>query len=496
LNIIAYPAVEFCMRLNFFSRFVPVIFAFAGLLNFSPANAQTVFVDVEYGGDIICAIKSDNTAVCNAVSNIAGRTPADLQPVLDIASGNAVACAVLVGGDLRCWGQDAFGLLSPPDDGAPYKSIGTDNSHSCAINKELSVSIRQACAVDFNGTVSCWGLNEEGSTDVPPDLPPAQKVAAGAASSCALLLDGSIQCWGRDLPAPGAGPYIDIAIGAFGSFTSGRGGVCGTDTNGKLDCVFRSYSSAGSSPLQVDVPTSTGNSSLTMRGASSGCYITSVGEIECFGREITNLPQLEDNMPVPETTGLRADTYSDSTVELFWDAPRDAFNVAGFEIQRNGEVVALTQNGSSFIFDDIVPGETTRFAVRRVSTEGMTGPFSDSVEVVTGGVTGTGTDGYQPPVREFEPADLQALVYSSTDLELIWDRAQTSDIDGYEIRRNGEFIGFTNGTSFYDEVPTTDRVYNYDVIPVNRDDASIFYGFSSVSVGLGGVTPGECSIEE
>lgn len=503
------------MPFNVFGRFASLIITFAGLLNFSAASAQSVFVDVEYGGDIICAIKSDNTAVCNSVSNIAGRSPADLQPVLDIAAGNAVACAVLVGGDLRCWGHDDFNLLSPPTSGAPYKSIGTDNSHSCAINRgdaiecwglssngrldapagsfqQLSVSIRQACAVDFNGTVSCWGLNEQGSTDVPSDLPAAQKVAAGAATSCALLLDGSIQCWGRDLPAPGAGPFTDLAVQANGSSTNGSAGVCGVDTTGKLDCVFRSYSSTGSSPLEVTVPTTTGNSSLSMRGANNGCYVTSVGEIDCFGRQVSVLPQLEDNMQVPETTGLRAEIYSDNTVELFWDAPRDAFNVAGFEIQRNGEVIALTQNGSSYIVDDMVPGETTTFAVRRVSIEGASGPFSESVEVTTGGGSGPGTDGYQPPERAFEPAGLRALVYSSNALELIWDRANTSAIDGYEIRRNGEFLGFTSGTSFYDEVTPTDIVYTYDVIPVNRDDPSVFYGFSSVSVGLGGIEPGEC----
>jgi len=510
------------MRPNVFCRVVPLLIAIIGLVNSSPASAQSKFIDAEYGGDIFCAITSDNSGVCNAVTNVAGRTPADLQPVLDIASGNAVACAVLVGGNIRCWGQDAFGLLSPPTSGAPYKSIGTDNSHSCAINKDdgiecwglssngrldappgsfqqLSVSIRQACAVDFNGTVSCWGLNEEGTIEVPTDLPQAQKVASGAASSCALLLDGSIRCWGRELPAPGAGPFVDLEMSAFGTSTNGSGGVCGIDATGKLDCVFRSYSSSGSSPLQPvenPVPTTTGNSSLSMRGATNGCYVTSIGEIDCFGRTLRNVPTLDDNMPVPVTTGLRADTYSDTTAELFWDAPRDAFNVAGFEIQRNNEVIAFTQNGSSYLLDDLIPGETATFAVRRVSIDGATGPFSDSIEVVTGGGSGPGTDDYQPPERAFEPTGLEALVYSSTALELVWDRVQTSAIDGYEIRRNGEFIGFTSGTSFYDEELTTDRVYNYDVIPVNRDDASIFYGFSSISVGLGGSKPGECSVIE
>ena len=255
----------------------PIIIATLGLFSLSPAYAQSSFVNVELGGDIICAIRDDKSAVCNAATNIAGRTPADLPPVKDIESGNSVACAVLVGGDLRCWGQDVYGLLSPPTSDALYKAVGTDNTHSCAINKDdaiecwglssngrldapagsfqqLSVSIRQACAVDMNGTVSSWGLNEEGTNDVPADLPAAQKVVSGSVSSCALLLDGSIQCWGRILPAPSAGPFVNLAASAFGSSTNGTGGVCGIDTNGKLDCVFRTYRFGGSSPIIFHPP--------------------------------------------------------------------------------------------------------------------------------------------------------------------------------------------------------------------------------------------------
>ncbi len=87
---------------------------------------------------------------------------------------------------------------------------------------------------------------------------------------------------------------------------------------------------------------------------------------------------------------------------------------------------------------------------------------------------------------------MEALVYGSTALELVWDRATTFAIDGYEIRRNGTYIGFTNGTSLYDETPSSDSVYRYDVIPVNRDNANAFFGFSSVNVSLGSADEGLC----
>ena len=503
------------------------IIASLGLFSFTPANAQSAFIDVEFGGNIICAIRDDNEAICNAKSNVAGRTPIDLPPVTDIASGNSVACAVLISGDLRCWGQDdGYGLLTPPTSGAPYKAVETDNTHSCAINRDngiecwglssndrldapagafqqISLSARHACALDVNGTVSCWGLNESGTSDVPADLPAAQKVTSGSTTSCALLLDGSIQCWGRPLPTPNSGPYLDLATSSSGTIVNGRGGVCGIDTAGKLDCVFRNYQGSGAtfplvfSSTSAQVPTTLGNSNISMRGATNGCFITSAGDIDCFGdRSVDNVPKLVGNDAVPATTGLRAEIYSDTTIELFWDAPRDAFNVAGFEIQRNGEVVAITQNGSSYIVDDIVPGALTNFAVRRVSINGNTGPFSDNINIITGGSTtgpNNGSGDYEPPIRPFEPAALDALIYSSNTLELVWERASSSAIDGYEIRRDGVFIGFTSGTSYFEQALTPDRTYRYDVIPVNREDSSEFYGFSSITVNLGNAEPGVCN---
>ena len=66
-----------------------------------------------------------------------------------------------------------------------------------------------------------------------------------------------------------------------------------------------------------------------------------------------------------------------------------------------------------------------------------------------------------------EPTGLQALLYGSNTVELIWDRSISAPY-GYEIRRDGEFIGFTQGVSFLDTSASSETNTRYDVIAVTE----------------------------
>ena len=148
------------------------------------------------------------------------------------------------------------------------QSIATGNNHSCAITD--------------GGGVKCWGLNDKGqlgigntdnkgrgNTDMSADLPfvnlgagrTATMLAAGMQHTCALLDDGSVKCWGRnnegqlglenttDLHAPsataidlgsdGQNTYTATAISAAEHFTcallnNGRAKCWGTNGQGQL----------------------------------------------------------------------------------------------------------------------------------------------------------------------------------------------------------------------------------------------------------------------
>jgi len=482
-----------------------------------PAYAK--FSDVDLRGNTMCAITIDGVARCSDRPQVT--TPDDLPNVVDIAAAQSAACVVTDAGDLRCWGDDGYGIATDaPSAGAPYRSVSTNLAHACAINRDsaiecwglpnndrlnapsgayqqISVAQRQACALDFDGVVSCWGLAELGTLDVPADLPPAQKVQAGTAGSCALLFDGSIQCWGFDLFIPSGGPFVDFSATNFASLdgASVSGGICGVDSGGYLHCAFtRLFQNNLTSPTYGEPPNEGGHLDVAV-GSNGGCYITSDNDIGCFGTVFADIPTAPGGGGnVPTTTGLTASIYSDSTVELFWDAPIAASLVAGHEIQRNGVIVAFTQNLSSYIVDDLVAGESTEFAVRQVSFTGDVGEFSESVTVLTGTNSGPNppSGGYTPPARPYEPTGLEAFVYSDTRVEVVWDRAPGTLVGGYEIRRNGDYIQFTNGTSFIDDVPAGTVFVRYEVIPVNRTDPTQLLGVGSILVGFGGAEPALC----
>lgn len=472
----------------------------------SNAIAQQAFVQVEHSGNVICGVADNNSVVCNSAFNVSARTPDNLPPVKQIAAGGGTVCAVLVSGDLQCFGSLPFGLDAWPTQGAPYQSVSMSANHACAINSsnsiecwglnsnnrleapvgefsQLSLARQQACAVDLNGGVSCWGSNDQGTTDVPADLPAATKVVAGFASSCALLTDGSIQCWGRNINAL-PGPYVDFDLNAGGSLQTGRSGICATDAQGRVNCTRYIYGSdpSGAPSDSLTLPV-VGITDVSMAGSQLGCYINA-GEIDCFGTPTsTEPPSLSDMVSVPATTGLTALAYSRTTLELFWDAPRDAFNVGGHEISRNGEVIAFTQNLSSFLITDFAD-ETQDYAVRRISVNGDPGPFSDAIAIAP--FNGTPDSivtpiNYERPERQFEESFLDAFVFCADFAELFWfSDTPTPDIDGYEIHRDGEFIAFTDQDFYDDEGITTGVRHNYDVIAIDLDNPTRFHGVASM----------------
>ena len=51
------------------------------------------------------------------------------------------------------------------------------------------------CGLRTNGTITCWGFNNDGQAIAPGGQYSA--VTAGGNHSCGLRTDGTIICWGR-----------------------------------------------------------------------------------------------------------------------------------------------------------------------------------------------------------------------------------------------------------------------------------------------------------
>ena len=72
------------------------------------------------------------------------------------------------------------------------------------------------------------------------------------------------------------------------------------------------------------------------------------------------------------------------------------------------------------------------------------------------------------------PSSLRASVYSSSALELFWQRSTspTNNSIRYRIRRNGVIVGENTGSSFYDSGLQRARIYSYEVTAIDSTGES------------------------
>ena len=125
--------------------------------------------------------------------------------------------AILDDGSVSCWGDNDYGQIgdgTTTDRNTPTQtsSLGTDRTAVA-----ISAGFRHTCAILDDGSVSCWGWNNNGvdgggqlgdGTTTDHSTPTqtstlgtdrtAIAIAAGGDHTCAILDDGSVSCWGNN----------------------------------------------------------------------------------------------------------------------------------------------------------------------------------------------------------------------------------------------------------------------------------------------------------
>jgi alpha-tubulin suppressor-like RCC1 family protein len=267
-----------------------------------------------------CAVLTSGSVVCwgsNASGQLGdGTTTNRAQPVAVPGLGNVVAvatglshtCAMIAGG-IRCWGDNSQGELgSGSDSTAP---VTQPTLAQILIDPvAIAAGAQQTCAVRLGGQVLCWGQNSSGQlgegtmSSIPEPFPVTglgngALVSAGATFSCALTHDGAVFCWGDDhygqlgtghdvirpLPTTVAVSASAVAAGGAHTCAIGRapGGadafVCwGSDQAGQLGDngdEDRSVPAPIKPPL---VP------AAVAAGAQHSCAIDSSAALWCWGR--------------------------------------------------------------------------------------------------------------------------------------------------------------------------------------------------------------------
>jgi alpha-tubulin suppressor-like RCC1 family protein len=222
-------------------------------------------------------------------------------------AGLDLGCALLVGGDVACWGDNRFGQLGR---GAATMAVEPGELAGGHALAQLAIGVEHGCGVE-GSTLVCWGSTEAGQTtgtllgSANPRAPctagldcdvgapkeiafaaGATKVAAGLGHTCALHND-LITCWGlnnagelgtggagpvrRDVPLANGRPWVDI-------YPTGNEGQCASPGGGETWCWGAVI--GGTAPA---VQPALANVRAIAIGPSLACALDATGQLECTG---------------------------------------------------------------------------------------------------------------------------------------------------------------------------------------------------------------------
>jgi chitodextrinase len=181
-------------------------------------------------------------------------------------------------------------------------------------------------------------------------------------------------------------------------------------------------------------------------------------------------PAPPDTQAPSDPTDLIGIAASSAQVNLSWTASSDNVGVAGYEIYRDGALIASTTGTGTGYSDTTATASTTHsYQVKALDAAGNRSGFSNTATVTTPDPPDT-----TPPSI---PTDLAANASRSTQVDLSWTAStDNTGVTGYEVFRDGVSIGSASGTGYADTTVSESTSYTYRVRA--RDTANNFSGFS------------------
>jgi alpha-tubulin suppressor-like RCC1 family protein len=299
-------------------------------LPFVNLGTNKTAISIAVGDNHVCAVLNDNMVKCWGSSNYGEGGRNDTAPVgtgisrpmgdslsavalgtgrsaIAVAAGGHHSCALLNGGDVKCWGSNDYGQL-----GQGTKEIIGDGCSGVA------TSIRN-CSVPVDEMGDHLSVLSLGAGRT------ATSISAGPYHTCALLDNGSVKCWGRnsdgqlglgDTDHRGDGPNemgdalpaIDLGanrtalqIDAAGTYNFYNGHTCALLDNHSMKCWgenrFHQLGQGFSTDSRGDAANEMGDNLPALElgdtvtsmsaGGSHTCALLASQAIKCWGVNFT-----------------------------------------------------------------------------------------------------------------------------------------------------------------------------------------------------------------
>lgn len=196
------------------------------------ANVVQIACESQYGPMFGVALKSDGSVTCWG-DNSLGQcdVPLALSTTLRTASSMEHTLYLTADRKVRCRGANLYGECNVPPGLANVIQI--DANEGVISPNFLPVFSAHSMALTADGTVSCWGDNLYGQSNVPVGLKGVVQIAAGGHHSVALKSDGSLTEWGLNTSG-----QCDIPVGLpkIQQVAAGGGHTVALSTSGQVFC--------------------------------------------------------------------------------------------------------------------------------------------------------------------------------------------------------------------------------------------------------------------
>jgi alpha-tubulin suppressor-like RCC1 family protein len=143
--------------------------------------------------------------------------------VIGLSAAGGQTCALSTGGAVRCWGNNIYGQLGDGTSEIRRSPIAIEGLEQ-GVGK-VAAGWNHTCAVMGGGEVRCWGWNyyaqlgdetkaaQSRPVNVRRLMEDAADIALGWAHTCAVTAAGGVKCWGRnDSGQLGDGTNLDSIV--------------------------------------------------------------------------------------------------------------------------------------------------------------------------------------------------------------------------------------------------------------------------------------------